>query len=213
MQVFFSNYKPINVEFMSTKKINPRFTVLLVFIVVVGILRIMNAAELTAWSNFTPIGAMALFGGAYFNQRWKSFAFPILTLFLGDLFIHTVVYDGNYEGRPLIYFAFSMIVFIGIVFIKKVKAKNIAIASLLSTVSFWLIADFAVWVGGGTDIRTQLPLSRDLSGLMQCYWQGFPYMINFLLGTLFYSAIMFGAFELMQKRYPVLKTSTERHRI
>jgi hypothetical protein len=213
MQVFFSNYKPINFEIMSTKKINPRFAMLLIFIVVVGMLRIMNAAELTAWSNFTPIGAMALFGGAYFNRRWKSFAFPLLTLFLGDIFIHTVIYDGNYEGRPLIYLAFSMIVFIGIVFIRKVKATNIAIASLLSTVSFWLIADFAVWLGGGTDIRTQLPLSRDLNGLLQCYWQGFPYMLNFLLGTLFYSAIMFGAFEWMQKKYPALQAATERNTI
>lgn len=195
---------------MSIKKINPRFAVLLILIVVVGILRIMNAAEFTAWSNFTPIGAMALFGGAYFNRRWKSFAFPLLTLFLGDIFIHTVIYDGNYEGRPLIYLAFAMIVFIGIVFIGKVKATNIAIASLLSTVSFWLIADFAVWLGGGTDIRTQLPLSRDLNGLLQCYWQGFPYMLNFLLGTLFYSAIMFGAFEWMQKRYPALQTERQR---
>ena len=183
---------------------------LLIFIVVVGMLRIMNAAELTAWSNFTPIGAMALFGGAYFNQRWKSFAFPLLTLFLGDIFIHTVIYDGNYEGRLLIYLAFSMIVFIGIVFIRKVKAKNITIASLLSTISFWLIADFAVWLGGGTDIRTQLPLSRDLGGLLQCYLQGLPFMINFLLGTLFYSAVMFGAFEWMQRRYPALRTERQR---
>lgn len=205
MQVFCLNYKPINFEFMSTKKINPRFAVLLTFIVVVGVLRIMNATELTAWSNFTPIGAMALFGGAYFNRRWKSFAFPLLTLFLGDIFIHTVIYDGNFQGRPLIYLAFSVIVLIGIVFVRKVTATNIVVASLLSTVGFWLIADFAVWLGGGTDVRTQLPLSRDLAGLLQCYLQGFPYMTNFLLGTLFYSAMMFGGFEWIQKKYPALK--------
>jgi hypothetical protein len=191
---------------MSVKQINPRFVVLLIFMIVVGSLRIMNAAELTAWSNFTPIGAMAMFGGAYFSQRWKSFAFPLLTLFLGDVIIHTVIYDGLYEGRPLIYLAFSVIVLTGIILIKKVTVKNIALASLCSTLSFWLIADFAVWMGGGIDIRTQLPLSRDFNGLLQCYWQGYPYMINFLLGTLFYSAIMFGLFEWMQKRFPVLQT-------
>lgn len=191
---------------MSTKKISPRFAILLIFIVVVGSLRIMNVAEFTAWSNFTSIGAMALFGGAYFNQRWKAFAFPLLTLFLGDLIIHTVIFDGKYEGRPLIYLAFALIVLIGILVIKKISVKNISFASLFSTLSFWLIADFAVWMSGGTDIRTQLPLSRDISGLLQCYWQGFPYMINFLLGTLFYSAIMFGLFEWMQKKFPTLQT-------
>src|SRR5919107_1194192 len=126
---------------MSVTKINPRFAVLVVFIIVVGSLRIFNAAELTAWSNFTPIGAMAMFGGAYFKQRWKSFAFPLLTLFLGDIIIHTVIYDGLYEGRPLIYIAFSMIVLVGILIIRQVTVKNIAAASIVSTLSFWLIAD------------------------------------------------------------------------
>ena len=193
---------------MSITKINPRFAVLVIFIIVVGSLRICNAAELTAWSNFTPIGAMAMFGGAYFKQRWKSFAFPLLTLFLGDIIIHTVIYDGLYEGRPLIYIAFSMIVLIGILIIRQVTVKNIAAASIVSTLSFWLIADFAVWMGGGIDVRTQVPLSRDIHGLLQCYWQGFPYMINFLLGTLFYSAVMFGVFEWMQKRFPALQTAS-----
>ena len=193
---------------MSVTKINPRFAVLVIFIIVVGSLRIFNAAELTAWSNFTPIGAMAMFGGAYFKQRWKSFAFPLLTLFVGDIIIHTVIYDGLYEGRPLIYIAFSMIVLIGILIIRQVTVKNIAAASIVSTLSFWLIADFAVWMGGGIDVRTQVPLSRDIHGLLQCYWQGFPYMINFLLGTLFYSAVMFGVFEWMQKRFPALQTAS-----
>lgn len=193
---------------MLVKKINPRFAVLLIFMIMVGALRVMNAAEFTTWSNFTPIGAMALFGGAYFKQRWKAFAFPLLTLFLGDLIIHTVIYHGKYAGRPLIYLSFSLMVLIGIILIRKVTIKNITFSAVVSTVSFWLIADFAVWMGGGTDIRTQQPLSRDFSGLLQCYWQGFPYMINFLLGTLFYGAVMFGLFEWMQKRYPSLLPAT-----
>jgi Family of unknown function (DUF6580) len=191
---------------MSIKKINPRFTVLLAFMIVVGALRILNVVEFTAWSNFTPVGAMAIFGGAYFKQRWKAFAFPLVTLFLGDLIIHTVIFDGKYEGRPLIYLSFALIVWIGIIMVKKVTVKNIALSSVISALSFWLIADFGVWMGGGTDIRTQLPLSRDLNGLLQCYWQGFPFMINFLLGTLFYSAVMFGGFEWIQKKFPVLQT-------
>lgn len=173
---------------------------------VVGMIRVINAAEFTTWSNFTPVGAMAIFGGAYFGQRWKAFAFPLLTLFLGDLIIHTVIYKGEFAGMPMIYFAFSIIVLIGILVIKKVSVKNVALAAVFSTLSFWLIADFSVWLGGGTDIRTQLPLSRDWNGLLQCYWQGFPYMINFLLGTLFYSAVMFGLFEWMQQRFTALQT-------
>lgn len=189
---------------MSIQKVNPRFAVLLLFMIVVGALRVMNAAEFTAWSNFTPVGAMALFGGAYFSQRWKAFAFPLLTLFLGDIIIHTVIYNGKYMGRPLIYLSFSLMVLIGITLIRKVNVKNVVVSAVVSTLSFWLIADFAVWMGGGTDIRTQQPLARNFGGLLQCYWQGLPYMINFLLGTLFYSAVMFSLFEWMQRRFPAL---------
>lgn len=195
---------------MSIEKINPRFAILVSFIAAVGILRVINATTFTAWSNFTPVGAMAMFGGAYFSQRWKAFAFPLLTLFLGDAIIYTLISSGKFSGRIMIYLAFSLIVLIGILVIKKVTVKRVGIASVLSTIGFWLIADFAVWMGGGTDIRTQLPLTRDLSGLMQCYWQGFPYMINFLLGTLFYSALMFGTFEWMQRRFPLLDINNSR---
>jgi hypothetical protein len=192
---------------MSVNKINPRFAVLLAFMFVVGGLRILNAAEFTAWSNFTPIGAMALFGGAYFKQRWKAFAFPLLTLFLGDVFIQTLVYDISYTVMPLIYLSFSLIVLIGIIAIRKVTVKSVMLSALASTFIFWLIADFSVWMAGGIDIRTQQVFSRDLAGLLQCYWQGFPYMINFLLGTLFYGAVMFGLFEWMQRRFPALATA------
>lgn len=193
---------------MSINKINPRFTILILFMIVVGILRVLNTLEFSLWSNFTPIGAMGIFGGAYFDKRWKAFAFPLITLFIGDLVINAVLLGGDFTGRPLIYLAFLIIVLIGIAVVKKITVKRIAFASILSAVSFWLIADFAVWMAGGIDIRTQLPLSRGLDGLIQCYWQGFPYMINFLLGTVFYSGLLFGSFELLQRKFPVLQSAT-----
>lgn len=54
---------------MSIQKINPRFAVLAIFMIAVAAMRIPNAAQLTPWSNFSPIGAMALFGGAYFSKN------------------------------------------------------------------------------------------------------------------------------------------------
>ena len=193
---------------MAVNKINPRFAILLLFMVVVGLLRILNAIEISAWSNFTPIGAMGIFGGAYFDRRWKAFAFTLITLLIGDVIIQTLIHKGTFSARPPIYFAFFVIVLIGITIIKSISVKRIALASVLSAISFWLIADFAVWAGGGIDIRTQTPLSRDFAGLMQCYWQGFPFMINFLLGTIFYSALMFGSFEFIQRKFPALQSQS-----
>ena len=67
-----------------------------------------------------------------------------------------------------------------------------------------MLADFVVWVFGGTDLRTMQPLIRDVNGLVQCYIQGFPFMRNFLAGTIVYSGIMFGAFEWLKLKKPTL---------
>jgi hypothetical protein len=183
----------------------------MLFMVAVAAMRIPNAAQLTAWANFTPIGAMGLFGGAYFNSKWKAFAFPLLTLFASDLIINMLVFGGKYgvmySGWYIIYGIFALIVLFGKWLIKKVSVKNVVIASVVAALSHWLIADFTVWIGGGTDLRTMTPLTKDWPGLIQCYAQGFPFMRNFLAGTLVYSGIMFGVFEWMKARYAVLQLS------
>lgn len=194
---------------MAVEKINPRFAVILLLMIVVAAMRIPNAAQITPWANFSPIGAMGLFGGAYFNSKWKAFAFPLLTLFVSDLIINIFIFDGKYgvlySGWYVIYSIFALIVFYGKWMIQKVAVKNVLLACIVAAVSHWLLADFTVWLGGGTDLRTMMPLAKNWAGLLQCYAQGVPFMRNFLLGNLVYGGILFGSFELAQRRYPVLK--------
>jgi len=98
-----------------------------------------------------------------------------------------------------------LIVFFGKWALQKVSIKNVLLAAVVVALGHWLIADFTVWMGGGTDLRTMMPLSRDWSGLIQCYAQGFLFMKHFLIGNLIYSGILFGGFELAQIRFSVLK--------
>ena len=197
---------------MSIPSFNPRLAILFFIILIVAMMRI-PIALIPALSNFTPIGAMALFGGHYFTNKTKAFAFPLFTLLISDLIINNLIHEGKYgimhEGWYWIYGTFCLVVLLGKYALKNVTVTNILFASILSTLLCWFIADGMVWLGGGTDLRTMLPLSRDFSGLMQGYWQGLPFMKNFLSGTIFYSAIMFGGFEWMKQRVPFLKTSTE----
>ena len=197
---------------MSTEKFNPRILVLLVMMVGVAAMRIPNAAQLTLWANFTPIGAMGLFGGAYFTSKWKAYAFPLITLLVSDLIINLFIFDGKYgvmySKWYIIYGIFALIVFFGKILIKKVTIQNIVLASVIAALSHWLIADFTVWMGGGTDLRTMLPLTKNWAGLIQCYAQGFPFMKNFMMGNLVYCGILFGGFQFAEWRYPVLKLQT-----
>jgi hypothetical protein len=122
---------------MSLQKINPRFTVILLFIIAVAAVRIPNATQLAPWANFTPIGAMGLFGGAYFTKKWKAILFPLLTLFISDLVIQLLIFKGQYGimygGWYWIYGIFVLITFIGKTLIKKVTVVNVLIAAVAAS--------------------------------------------------------------------------------
>ena len=51
--------------------------------------------------NFAPIGALALFGGAYFSSRRAAIAVPLLSLIAGDIF------TGFHRLIPYVYAEFS----------------------------------------------------------------------------------------------------------
>lgn len=195
---------------MSLSKLNPRITVLLLMILAAAAMRIPNAAQLTPWSGYTPVGAMALFGGAYFSSRWKAILFPLLTLFISDLAINLFVFDGRYGimhgSWYIVYGIFILLVFLGKWMITKVSVSNVVLASAAAALSHWLVADFAVWLGGGTNLITMRPLTKDLPGLLQCYVQGFPFMKQFLIGNLLYGTILFGGFELARYRYAIVRS-------
>ncbi|HET7819717.1 MAG TPA: DUF6580 family putative transport protein, partial [Bacteroidia bacterium] len=72
---------------MNKTLINPRTSVLAIIILSAGIWRLCITSSHSSLTNFTPIGAMALFGGCYFADRWKAFLLPLLTLWLSDLLL------------------------------------------------------------------------------------------------------------------------------
>ena len=59
--------------------------------------------------NFTPIGAMALFSGAYLGRRALAFVAPLGALLLSDVVL------GFYHGQATVYFSVALIVLIGMV--------------------------------------------------------------------------------------------------
>src|SRR2546422_11753301 len=57
--------------------------------------------------NFTPVAAMALFSGALVRDRRLAFTFPLLALFVGDVFI------GFHKLMPVVYASLLLSVLIG----------------------------------------------------------------------------------------------------
>src|SRR4030066_1785146 len=76
--------------------------------------------------NFTAVGAIALFGGAYFTEKKYAFIIPMLAMLLSDLII------GFHNGMLSVYVSFVLIVVIGIVFCQTNKLKSVVADSFLS---------------------------------------------------------------------------------
>jgi hypothetical protein len=181
-----------------------RFSVIAGLVLMTALSRLMIHTD-----NFTPVGAIALFGGAYFSHRWKAFLVPLLALFISDMLMQGLLYKGQY-GFPLysgwywVYGAFAVIVLLGRWIISKVSVKNVLIAAVSGALAHWIISDLGVWIGGGLDMSTGAPYTKDGQGLLKCYIMALPYLKSFFYGTAVYAAILFGGFELAQRKYPSL---------
>ena len=79
---------------------------------------------------------------------------------------------------------------------KDVSVKNIAVAAIAATIIHWLVANVGMCVQENQ--FTFALYSQKLLGSI-------TYELRFLAGTTVYAALMFGAFELLQKRFPSLR--------
>jgi len=187
---------------MTLQKVNTRNTVLVSMIVAAAAFRFVSYKYPYVLSNFTPVGAIALFGGAYFTDKWKACLVPLITLFLSDMllnFLYTskVVF---YSESLWMYLCFAIIVFIGSL-IKKATVVSVLLASIVSVVIHWLFIDMP-WLYGNLYPHT-------LAGYGQSLVAAIPFEKNMLFGDLLFGLILFGGFEFAKNKYNVLRTKTE----
>lgn len=153
-------------------------------------------------TNFTPIGALALFGAAYFSNRFIAFLIPALTIFLSSLVINNVVYQPEsfvwfYEDFPGQILAFGLITLLGLGLLKQVKVKNVLLSSLAASIILFVITNFSAWLTTGMYELTW-------AGLVQCYTMAIPFFGNTILGDLVYCGVLFGGFEWARRQVPAL---------
>ncbi|MBS0556308.1 MAG: hypothetical protein JSR27_02710 [Proteobacteria bacterium] len=157
--------------------------------------------------NFTPVEAVALFGGAYFANRRMAFAVPLIAMLCADLVIATALpreWIGDWLGTlPAVYGCIALTVLGGRHLSSRISATRVAGYAFASAVMFFLVTNFATWLSaqaGSGAACTQ--------GLAACYVAGIPFFRGTLAGTLLWSAILFGGFELMRRRWSTLSATT-----
>lgn len=170
-----------------------RFTVLTGMVIAAVISRIVPHEP-----NFTPLIALALFGGAYFDKKGAAYGVPLAAMVLSDIALAFLEgYAFFMPMRIIVYSCFVLITSMGFLLRGRSIVLNITGASLAGSLLFFVVTNFAVWLGGKL-------YPMNVAGLVACYVAAIPFFKNMLLSTLLYSAVLFGSFELAKQKFPTL---------
>jgi hypothetical protein len=156
--------------------------------------------------NFSPVEAIALFGGAYFASRSLAIVVPLVAMFASDLALSSI-HGGTYAtyfgsmSFWLVYACITLSSVLGFGLRGKVNGVRVLGYSLMGSVLFFLVTNFAAWIGSSM-------YPQNAAGLLAAYIAGVPFFQGTLLGTLFFSALLFGGFSLLRHRMPALRAQT-----
>ena len=137
-------------------------------------------------ANFAPITASALFVGTYLPKKW-AFLVPILAMIISDYLLYPNMMF--HSTTAYVWGSFMISGLIGLWLKSHQSPKFIFGASLISSLQFFLVTNFGVWLTSGMYEHT-------FSGLMQSYVMGVPFYRWTLLGDLIYTGAFFGIYQL-----------------
>ena len=188
---------------MTQKKINAKLGILVLIVFVVALSRLFPyLLGLQETFNFSPLAALALFGGAYFSNRTSAMFFPLLALWISNLLLDNIFLSQYYDGFALfanweVYMAILGIVGIAFLLLKKVTLPRVIGASLMASLLFFVITNFIVWINSGIYQKT-------MTGLVECFTLAIPFFRNTLISDMLFSVFLFGAYEMAAIRFPNL---------
>jgi len=138
-------------------------------------------------TNFAPITAIGIFGGAVLPRRLSVWV-PLTAMILSDLFI------GFYDIMPLTWACYGVIAIVSNRCLRVPTARGVAAVTLSASLFFFVVTNFAVWVASGLYAHTW-------SGFWQCYAMALPFFRNTLLSDLLYTGALFGVYAVVTHPY------------
>jgi hypothetical protein len=150
--------------------------------------------------NFSPVFAALLFGGAHLKRR-DSIWYPVTLLAASDVVLTTLVFRTRLVwGQSIIWLAFAVVALLGYWLRNRETVGRIGVAALAGPTAFFVIGNFGVWLGFG-----EYPPTWD--GLVTCYVAGLPFYRNSLVASVVYTALVFGANAMYQRRHMEIATT------
>ena len=136
--------------------------------------------------NVTPLTAILLFSSTYLGLRYSLIIF-FSTIIVTDIFI------GFYEWQIMlaVYGSFVLASLLGSVIKKYKTPTTILFCSLGSSILFFVVTNYAVWQFSGM-------YEHSIVGILECFTLALPFFKNSLFGDLFYTGVIFGAYEAVK---------------
>jgi uncharacterized membrane protein len=133
----------------------------------------------------TPVGATALFASAKFGIK-KGMIILLLTMLISDILI------GLHPVMWATYGSFMITLGIGLWVQKKYSLSRFMTGTLVSSIIFFVITNFAVWlVPNSMYVKTPM-------GLIHCYVMALPFFRNSIVGDFFYGLVFYYGYELVR---------------
>ena len=137
-----------------------------------------------AW-HFTPVAASLLFFGARGSRR--QLWIPLVLFSAADVILTKFAYSYALSWDQLVTCAwYAAILWLGTNLREKAGPVRVVGAALTSSVSFFLVSNFAAWAAF-TDMYP-----RSFHGVMMSYAAGLPFFRGTLESDLFFSIAFFG---------------------
>lgn len=145
------------------------------------------------WWNFTALGGALLYFGA--RRPWREMLAPLAVLMATDYYLTVYAYHYPFGWQaylPTWAWYLAAMALGQILLRSRTTFLRVAAGALLGPTSFFLVSNYAVWVGGGMYPRT-------LGGLGACYAAGLPFYRNDLISTALVAGLAFGVPVLVRR--------------
>src|SRR3954468_21189809 len=136
----------------------------------------------------SPVAASALFAGMMLRRRSLALVVPLAAMPIGDAILGFY----HWQVMAVVYAALTLPAVAGML-ARHVRALRVVVPTVLAcSLIFFVTTNFAVWAWSGI-------YSADMTGLIECYAMGLPFLKYTIAGDLFWAAALFGGAWLVQR--------------
>ncbi|MEN3041524.1 MAG: DUF6580 family putative transport protein [Bacteroidia bacterium] len=136
--------------------------------------------------NFTPVDAIALYGGAWMPSLWMGLALPVLIMAISDLLI------GWHSLWPYTWGSMMIGAVLGRYLLKTHQFLSVVGLPVLQSTIFFAVTNFGVWLSGY--------YGYTMAGLWSCYVAAIPFYHYQVLGAISYSLLLWAVERFVIRR-------------